>query len=67
MALRASDIDFAIVNGLGFPAWRGGPLYYCDQQGLARMTEAIEKHGGLAPALLGRLAAQGKRMTGESA
>jgi 3-hydroxyacyl-CoA dehydrogenase len=67
MALRASDIDFAIVNGLGFPAWRGGPLYYCDQQGLARMTEAIEKHGGLAPPLLRRLAAQGKRMTGESA
>ena len=67
MALRASDIDFALVNGLGFPAWRGGPLYYCDRQGLARMTEAIEKHGGAVPALLRRLAAEGKRMTEESA
>jgi 3-hydroxyacyl-CoA dehydrogenase len=67
MALRASDIDFAIVNGLGFPAWRGGPLYYCDRRGLARMTEAIEKHGGLAPALLRRLTSEGKRMTAETA
>ncbi|WP_210242778.1 MULTISPECIES: 3-hydroxyacyl-CoA dehydrogenase NAD-binding domain-containing protein [unclassified Mesorhizobium] len=31
VALRPSDIDLAIVNGLGFPAWRGGPLYFADR------------------------------------
>ncbi len=33
MALRASDIDFALVNALGFPAWRGGPLYMAQSKG----------------------------------
>lgn len=67
MALRASDIDFAIVNGLGFPAWRGGPLYYCDRQGLASMAKTIERHGGAVPALLRRLVAEGKQVTEETA
>ncbi len=33
MALRAGDIDFALVNALGFPAWRGGPLYMAQSKG----------------------------------
>ena len=33
MALRAGDIDFALVNALGFPAWRGGPLYMAKSKG----------------------------------
>lgn len=62
MALRASDIDFAVVNGLGFPAWRGGPLYYCDRHGLSGMADALECRGGI-PALLKRLASEGKRIS----
>ncbi len=62
LALRASDIDFAIVNGLAFPAWRGGPLYYCDRQGLAGMTEALGRRGNV-PALLRRLVGEGKRIS----
>jgi len=62
MALRASDIDFAIVNGLGFPAWRGGPLYYCDRHGLASMADSLEKRGSV-PALLHRLVGEGKRIS----
>jgi len=52
IALRASDIDFAIVNGLGFPAWRGGPLYHCDRRGLAAMLQAAEARGESVPPLL---------------
>lgn len=27
IALRASDIDLVLINGYGFPAWRGGPMF----------------------------------------
>ncbi|PZO78065.1 MAG: 3-hydroxyacyl-CoA dehydrogenase [Mesorhizobium amorphae] len=27
VALRASDIDLVLINGYGFPAWRGGPMF----------------------------------------
>lgn len=30
MALRASDIDVIYINGYGFPAWRGGPMFYAE-------------------------------------
>ena len=63
IALRGSDIDFAIVNGLGFPAWRGGPLYHCDKRGLAAMLQAAEARGETVPSLLIRLAGAGKRIS----
>jgi 3-hydroxyacyl-CoA dehydrogenase len=28
MALRSSDIDVIYITGYGFPAWRGGPMFY---------------------------------------
>ncbi len=34
-ALRASDIDIVYVHGYGFPAYRGGPMWYADTVGLA--------------------------------
>ena len=34
VAARASDIDVIYVNGYGFPAWRGGPMFYADRLGL---------------------------------
>ena len=34
LAMRASDIDTIYVNGYGFPAWRGGPMFYADRVGL---------------------------------
>ena len=40
-ALRASDIDVIYVNGYGFPAWRGGPMFYADSIGLKRIVERI--------------------------
>lgn len=67
IARRASDIDVIYVNGYGFPAFRGGPLFYADEQGLPAVLATIrrfhEAHGELwqpAP-LLERLVARGKR------
>jgi 3-hydroxyacyl-CoA dehydrogenase len=66
VAQRASDIDLIYVNGYGFPAWRGGPMFYADTVGLdkvyARVLEFERRHGEFwkpAP-LLKRLAESGK-------
>ena len=37
-ALSASDIDVIYVNGYGFPAWRGGPMFYADYLGLPQVV-----------------------------
>jgi 3-hydroxyacyl-CoA dehydrogenase len=66
IALRAGDIDVIYVNGYGFPAWRGGPMWYADTVGLKKVYDRIvqfaQEHGALwAPApLLQRLAEQGR-------
>jgi 3-hydroxyacyl-CoA dehydrogenase len=65
-ALRASDIDVIYLNGYGFPAHRGGPMWYADTVGLKKVLSRAEEfhreHGELwepAP-LLRQLADQGK-------
>ena len=65
-ALRASDIDIIYINGYGFPAYRGGPMWYADTVGLKRVYDRIcefqRQHGETwqpAP-LLKQLAEQGK-------
>ena len=65
-ALRAVDIDIIYLNGYGFPAYRGGPMWYADTVGLKKVYERIlefqKHHGELwdpAP-LLKKLAEQGK-------
>ncbi|CAN5815615.1 3-hydroxyacyl-CoA dehydrogenase NAD-binding domain-containing protein [soil metagenome] len=64
-AQRASDIDVIYANGYGFPAWRGGPMFYADRRGLAYIHDRIlafqqELGSRWAPApLLTRLAASG--------
>jgi 3-hydroxyacyl-CoA dehydrogenase len=65
-ALRAVDIDIIYLNGYGFPAYRGGPMWYADTVGLQKVYQRIcefhQQHGELwAPApLLQRLAEAGK-------
>jgi 3-hydroxyacyl-CoA dehydrogenase len=66
-ALRAVDIDIIYLNGYGFPAHRGGPMWHADTVGLKKVYERIEEfhkqHGELwepAP-LLKRLAEEGKK------
>ncbi|WP_280156479.1 3-hydroxyacyl-CoA dehydrogenase NAD-binding domain-containing protein [Piscinibacter sp. XHJ-5] len=66
IAQRSSDIDLIYVNGYGFPAWRGGPMFYADTVGLstvyARICEFERQHGAFwTPApLLRRLVDEGK-------
>lgn len=70
IAQRASDIDLVYLTGYGFPLHRGGPLFYADTVGLAKVVAAMERyakgrHGQywrVAP-LLERLAAGGKTFT----
>ena len=66
IALRSSDIDTVWINGYGFPAYRGGPMFYADGVGLPKILSTVEAfktaHGkAWEPApLLARLARDGK-------
>jgi 3-hydroxyacyl-CoA dehydrogenase len=40
-ALRAVDIDMIFINGYGFPAHRGGPMWYADTVGLKKVYERV--------------------------
>lgn len=67
IAQRASDIDVIYTNGYGFPVARGGPMFYADNVGLARVLASIRGFEALygeiwkpAP-LLEQLVAQGRR------
>ncbi|MFJ4387006.1 3-hydroxyacyl-CoA dehydrogenase NAD-binding domain-containing protein [Pseudomonas sp. NPDC089408] len=43
IAQRASDIDVVFVLGYGFPAERGGPMYWASTQGLARIERTLRQ------------------------
>ena len=69
IAQRASDIDLVYLNGYGFPAYRGGPMFYADQMGLRDVERVLQRIAAQprsdaafwTPAvLLTRLAHQGK-------
>ena len=70
VASKASDIDAVYLNGYGFPASRGGPMYYADTVGLDRVEQAIRRYASqangnaweIAP-LLVELARAGRRFT----
>jgi 3-hydroxyacyl-CoA dehydrogenase len=72
IALRASDIDVALINGYGWPVDRGGPMYHADQVGLdkvvARLRAFEAKYGPrYKPApLLEQLASEGKKLTAKA-
>ncbi len=73
IASRASDIDTIWVNGYGWPAWRGGPMFYADQRGLKDVCEKLARYAeqtgdpAMKPAaLLVRLAETGGRLSGDA-
>ena len=67
IAARASDIDVVWVTGYGWPAYRGGPMFWAEHDAglaaiLARVRELHPGHGDdFRPApLLERLVAEGR-------
>ncbi|OBA00762.1 3-hydroxyacyl-CoA dehydrogenase NAD-binding domain-containing protein [Halomonas sp. G11] len=40
---RPADIDIALVNGYGFPRWRGGPLFIARQMSSNELAKALDK------------------------
>ncbi len=66
IAERPGDIDAIWLHGYNWPAWRGGPMFYADLVGLARIRDRLQDFADatgdetLRPApLLVRLAAEG--------
>jgi 3-hydroxyacyl-CoA dehydrogenase len=43
IAQRASDIDLVYLNGYGFPAYRGGPMFFADQIGLHQVARSLRR------------------------
>ena len=71
VAPRPHEIDVAMINGLGFPAYTGGPMFWADQIGLDKVLATIERFRGehgdeyWSPSpLLARLAGEGRGFYG---
>lgn len=66
IALRAVDIDIIYLNGYGYPAWRGGPMWYANTVGVKKVYDRVcefhDQHGELwePSPLLKQLAEAGK-------
>lgn len=43
IAPRAQEIDVAMVHGLGWPAYTGGPMHWAEQIGLDKVLATIER------------------------
>jgi 3-hydroxyacyl-CoA dehydrogenase len=70
IAQRPSDIDVVYVFGYGFPAYRGGPMFYADSIGLETIYKTICEFGKTygeefwqPAALLKQLVEEGKTLT----
>ena len=58
---RASDIDTVWLNGYGWPAWTGGPMFWADHIGLDTVAAGLKKHGLPVAPLLARKAVAGEK------
>ncbi len=59
MAQRASDIDVVWLNGYGWPAYTGGPMFWAESVGLKDVVAGLRKYGIEPAALLEARAAAG--------
>ncbi len=69
IALRPVDIDMVLLNGYGYPVWRGGPMFAADQAGLSQVIETLKEmeadYGagwGISP-ILETCVSQGKKLS----
>lgn len=64
LAHRPLEIDVIWMHGYSFPVYRGGPMYYADQLGLAGLQQAVIGYRGpghrTAASLVTRLIREGK-------
>ncbi|MHA7874073.1 3-hydroxyacyl-CoA dehydrogenase NAD-binding domain-containing protein [Roseivivax sp.] len=44
IARRPLDVDVTFLYGYGFPRWRGGPMHWADEAGLAGLLEDIKSY-----------------------
>ena len=44
IAARPVDIDAIWLHGYGFPSWRGGLLFWANQEGVGRIAEAVQRY-----------------------
>ena len=65
ISARPVDIDVIFANGFGWPAWRGGPMFWADRLGLKQVRDKLAHYAeatgdpNLRPApLIERLAAE---------
>ena len=61
-----AEADMGLILGLGFPAFRGGPLRYIQQLGFDHYCQQADQYRELSPlyevpALLRDMTAEGKR------
>jgi len=67
VAARALDIDNVFLHGYGFPAYRGGPMFYGDAIGVGVVLEGVKRfaqddaHSWQAASLLEKLQGEGGR------
>ncbi|MFM7415731.1 MAG: 3-hydroxyacyl-CoA dehydrogenase NAD-binding domain-containing protein, partial [Alphaproteobacteria bacterium] len=71
IASRPIDIDVIFTNGFGWPAWRGGPMFWADTLGLQAVRDKLNKYAeatgdkNLRPtALIEKLADEGGSFAG---
>jgi 3-hydroxyacyl-CoA dehydrogenase len=43
IAQRASDVDVVWVYGYGWPVYRGGPMFWADSEGVAKIVDGLKR------------------------
>mmetsp|Transcript_3077 Transcript_3077/g.5080 ORF Transcript_3077/g.5080 Transcript_3077/m.5080 type:complete len:582 (+) Transcript_3077:1-1746(+) len=49
IAAKPSDVDTVFVNGYGFPAHKGGPMFQADEIGLPQLLEKVREYQAKFP------------------